>query len=120
MVSEFNGAVFPDNQNVVFLGFFPIQDLESGMGGFGFPFGLFGLVVGNGAFFSTNHGAIINPANGVDHANDFGVVEYNTDILVPLIRIDWYLFMDISSSATITSSPFSPLKASISSTLHAK
>jgi hypothetical protein len=120
VVSEFNGAVFPDNQNVIFLGFFPIENLESGMCGLGFPFGLFGLVVGNGTFLSTDHGTIINPANGVDHANDFGVVKYNTDILVPLIRIHWYLFMDISSSATIISSPFSPLKASISSTLHDK
>ncbi len=87
MVSEFNSAVFPDNQNVIFLGFFPVEDLESGMGGLGFPFGLFGLVVGNGAFLSTDHGAIVNPANGVDHAYNFGVVKYNTDIFVPLISI---------------------------------
>ena len=57
------------------------------MGGFGFPFGLFGLVVCNGALLSTDHGTIINPANGIDNAYNFGVVEYNTDIFVPLIRI---------------------------------
>jgi len=56
------------------------------MGGFGFPLGLFGLVVGDGAFFSTNHCAIIDPANGIDHADNFGVIEDNTDILVPLIK----------------------------------
>lgn len=83
MVSELDGAVFPDYEDIVFLSLFPVDDLESGMGRFGFPFGFFGLVVGDSALFGADHSPIIYPTYGIDHADNFRVVKDNIDVFVP-------------------------------------
>ena len=56
------------------------------MGRFGFPFGLFGLIIGDGTLLGSDHGAVVDPADSIDHTYYFGIVKNNVDIFVPFHR----------------------------------
>ena len=82
MVSKLDVTIFPNNNNIVLLIVSPVDDFESRVCRFSFPFGLFGLIVSNRTFFSTDHDSTINPAQGINHSNDFRVIKSDIDFLV--------------------------------------
>ena len=79
---------------------FPVENFEGGVGGFGFPFGLFRLVVGNSALLGADHGTIVDPTDAIDHADDFSVVKDDIDVFIPfhghVIHGDNYLLPIVS------------------------
>jgi hypothetical protein len=62
---------------------FPVENFEGRVGGFGFPFGLFGLIVGDSALLGADHGTIIDPTDGIDRADDFSIVKDDINVFIP-------------------------------------
>jgi len=103
MISKLYVTIFPDNNDIVLLIIFPVNNFESWMSRFGFPLWFLRLIVSYGTFLCTNHDSTINPAKCTSHSNYFSVIKSDINLFKSFHRHiieSYYKFLAIGRIST--------------------